>query len=208
MDIPANAKYGIIRETSQRTDNLLSIKQLRKWWSSLLLTIPAQASAFMPPKSPNAGRGLLDATNYGYVCPLLEVRKPAGELKIPHRYWIMNEDCQNLNIWTPSCGNAKFPVMVWLHGGGFEAGSAIEHPAYEGENMCRNGQVVVVSINYRLNVLGYLDLSSFGEEYKDSGNAGTEDIVAALQWIKRISRGLAEIRKMLPCSGNQGAVGK
>lgn len=97
----------------------------------------------------------------------------------------MDEDCQNLNIWTPACDDKKRPVMVWLHGGGFEAGSAIEQIAYEGENMSRLGGVVVVSINHRLNVLGYCDLSDFGEEYANSGNAGTDDIIAALSWIQK-----------------------
>ena len=96
----------------------------------------------------------------------------------------MNEDCQNLNVWTPACDGEKRPVLVWLHGGGFESGSAIEHIAYEGENMCRIGPVVVVSINHRLNILGYCDLSAYGEEYANSGNAGTDDIIAALRWIQ------------------------
>lgn len=75
------------------------------------------------------------------------------------------------------------PVIVWLHGGGYAAGSAIEHIAYDGFNMCMNGDAVVVSINHRLNILGYLDLSPFGEKYKNSGNAGHADMVAALKWI-------------------------
>lgn len=127
--------------------------------------------------------GVLDATSYGYVCPLLSQSKPSGELKVPHRYWIMNEKCQNLNIWTPALDDHKRAVLVWLHGGGYEAGSAIEQLAYEGENMCRLGDVVVVSVNHRLNILGYFDLSDFGEEYENSGNAGGDDIVAALQWV-------------------------
>jgi len=73
--------------------------------------------------------------------------------------------------------------MVWLHGGGFSSGSSIEMLAYEGESLCKNGQVVFVSVNHRLNVLGYCDLSEFGEEYKNSGNAGTSDLVVALRWI-------------------------
>lgn len=78
----------------------------------------------------------MEATSYSYVCLLLELLKPNGELNVPHCYWVMNEDCQNLNIWTPACDSSgKRPVLVWLHGGGFEAGSAIEHIAYEGENM-------------------------------------------------------------------------
>ncbi len=144
----------------------------------------AKAKRFHAPEPADAWEGVFDATSYGYVCPLLELPKPGGEIHVPHRYWVMDEDCQNLNIWTPAFDEGLRPVMVWLHGGGYEAGSSIEQVAYEGENMCRIGQVVVVSINHRLNILGYCDLSAFGEEYVNSGNAGTDDIIAALKWIK------------------------
>lgn len=144
----------------------------------------AKARRFHAPEPVERWDGIFEATSYGYVSPLLELPKPYGELNIPHRYWIMNEECQNLNVWTPACDGEKRPVMVWLHGGGFEAGSAIENIAYEGENMCRIGQVVVVSINHRLNLLGYFDLSAYGSEYANSGNAGTDDIIMALQWIQ------------------------
>lgn len=75
------------------------------------------------------------------------------------------------------------PVLVWFHGGGYFAGSSIEQVAYDGFQMCMNGDVVVVTINHRLNILGYLDLSPFGEKYKNSGNAGHADMVAALKWV-------------------------
>lgn len=145
----------------------------------------AKAKRFHAPEPMEAWEGVLDATSYGYVCPLLDMGKPLGEVMVPHRYWVMDENCQNLNIWTPGCDDGKRPVMVWLHGGGFEAGSSIEQVAYEGENMSLLGQVVVVSINHRLNVLGYCDLSDFGEEYANSGNAGTDDIISALNWVQR-----------------------
>ncbi len=144
----------------------------------------AQAKRFHAPEPVPAWEGVLDATNYGYVCPLTEMPKPQGELLTPHRYWVMDENCQNLNVWTPGCDSARRPVLVWLHGGGYVAGSSIEQIAYEGENMARCGDCVVVSINHRLNVLGYLDLSAFGEEYANSGNAGGDDIVMALRWVR------------------------
>lgn len=143
----------------------------------------AEARRFHKPEPVKPWDHVLDATNYGYVCPLMSIDKPEGELKVPHRYWPMNENCQNLNIWTPGLDGEKRPVLVWLHGGGFFAGSSIEQIAYEGENMCLAGDVVVVSINHRLNILGYTDLSDFGMEYENSGNAGGDDIIAALSWI-------------------------
>ena len=96
----------------------------------------------------------------------------------------MSEHCQYLNVWTQSLDpQAKRPVMVWLHGGGFWDGSSIEHVAYDGENLSRFGDVVVVTVNHRLNILGYLDLSPYGEKYWNSGNAGNADLVASLQWV-------------------------
>lgn len=143
----------------------------------------AKAKRFHAPEPVEPWEGVFQATSYGYVCPLMDLGKPGGELMVPHRFWVMNEYCQNLNIWSPGLDAGKRPVMVWLHGGGFFAGSSIEQVAYEGGNMCKLGRVVVVSVNHRLNVLGYCDMSPFGEEYANSGNAGTDDLVAALKWI-------------------------
>lgn len=144
----------------------------------------AKAKRFHALEPVTAWKDVFDATSYGYVCPQLYLPKPNGEIFVPHRYWPMNEDCMNLNLWTPACDEQKRPVMVWLHGGGYESGSAIEHIAYEGENMSRFGDVVTISINHRLNIIGYFDLSEFGDEYMNSGNAGGDDIIAALKWIQ------------------------
>ena len=71
----------------------------------------AKARRFHAPE-PAAWDGVLDATSYGYVCPLLEMPKPNGEMLVPHRYWLMDEACQNLNIWTPALDDARRPVLV------------------------------------------------------------------------------------------------
>ena len=143
----------------------------------------AYADRFQMPV-PSRWEGIKDACSYGFVCPLMTQDTPTAELMVPHRYWPMDEHCQNLNIWTKELGeNVKKPVIVWLHGGGYFAGSSIEQTAYDGHNMCMEGDVVAVSVNHRLNILGYLDLSPFGEKYRNSGNAGHADMVAALQWI-------------------------
>ena len=94
------------------------------------------------------------------------------------------EDCLVLNVWTPALETAAhLPVLVWLHGGGWDTGSA-SWPLYDFTNLARNRDVVVVGLNHRLGVLGFLDLSQYGEEYADSGNIGMLDIVAALEWIR------------------------
>ena len=94
-----------------------------------------------------------------------------------------DNNCQNLNIWTPGTDNGKRPVMVWLHGGGFSTGSGNEQ-GYDGANLSRSGDVVVVTVNHRLNLFGHLDLSAYGEKYQYSGNVGVMDIIAALEWIQ------------------------
>lgn len=144
----------------------------------------ANAKRFQAPTPVEPWEGVKDALSYGYVCPMLSPETAVGEIMVPHRYWPKDENCQYLNIWTQSIDpEAKKPVMVWLHGGGFVAGSSIEQVAYDGENLSKYGDVVVVTLNHRLNILGYLDLSPFGEKYANSANAGNADLVAALQWI-------------------------
>ncbi|MGD1821804.1 MAG: carboxylesterase/lipase family protein [Pleomorphochaeta sp.] len=145
----------------------------------------ATSKRFQAPKKCEKFEGIKDAISYGYVCPLPKQTKISNEVLVPHRYWISDEDCLNLNIWTQSIDKEKKrAVMVWLHGGAFTNGSSIEQIAYDGKNLSKLGDVVVVSINHRLNVLGYLNLSDYGEKYNNSGNRGQEDIIASLKWIK------------------------
>lgn len=145
----------------------------------------AHAKRFRMPEEPEPWEGIQDALHYGYVCPLLEEESPLGDLMSPHRFWPKSEDCQYLNIWSQSLDpSAKKPVMVWLHGGGYMGGSSIEQIAYDGQNLSEFGDVVVVSLNHRLNILGYVDLTSWGDTYWNSSNLGHADIVAALRWIQ------------------------
>ena len=96
-----------------------------------------------------------------------------------------DEDCLRVNIWTAGINDGKKrPVMVWLHGGGFREGSGQELICYDGTNLARDHGVVVVSLNHRLNVLGFLDLSAYGAKYAHSGNLGMMDIVKALEWVR------------------------
>lgn len=144
----------------------------------------AAANRFQMPAPVAPWEGVADATNYGYVCPVNGAPAPKGEIYIPHRFWPANEHCQYLNVWTTSLDReAKKPVMVWLHGGGYSDGSSIEQVAYEGDALAAHGDVVVVTINHRLNILGFLDMSSFGPQYYNSANAGIADIVEALRWV-------------------------
>lgn len=102
----------------------------------------------------------------------------------------MGEDCLNLNVWTPGLDDAKRPVMVWFHGGGFANGSA-NNPMYFGDHLARRGDVVVVTVNHRLGVLGYLHLDDVGgEAFAGSGTAGVLDLVRALEWVRDNIAGL------------------
>ena len=145
----------------------------------------AMAKRFQMPEPVASWEGVKDALSYGHIAPLLDNPAPTMEIMVPHRFWPESEHCQYLNIWTTSLERtAKLPVMVWLHGGAFFAGSSIEQVAYEGDQLSKYGDVVVVSLNHRLNILGYLDMSSFGERYRNSVNAGMADIVSALEWVQ------------------------
>ncbi len=145
----------------------------------------ARADRFHAPTEDLKWEGVRDATCYGYVSPLIHYEGPANELMIPHRYWIENENCQNLNIWSTDIDpEAKKPVFVWIHGGGFSDGSSIEAPFYDGSSLTKSADCVFVSINHRLNIFGYLDLSDFGSEYCNSGNNGMLDLISALRWIR------------------------
>jgi para-nitrobenzyl esterase len=95
-----------------------------------------------------------------------------------------SEDCLFLNVQTPACDDARRPVMVWLHGGGFVNGTGAT-PWYDGANLVTRGDVVVVSINYRLGVLGWLHLGEIDPSFASSGNNGLLDQIAALDWVQR-----------------------
>ena len=139
---------------------------------------------FLPPRAPVAWSGVRSCRHYGPVCPQ---DKGTGRFNDEEAFifqWndsVEREDCLRINIWTPGLSDGgKRPVMVWLHGGGFVAGSGNDIPAFDGENLARRGNAVVVTLNHRLNLLGFLDLGSYGKSFGDSANVGMLDIVAAL----------------------------
>lgn len=147
----------------------------------------AEAGRFELPRRVKPWEGVKSAQMWGPVCPAPpQTTVSLDDFVFPHRYWIENEACQVLNIWSPNASAAaKRPVMFWMHGGGFTNGSSMESYAYEGKNLSEFGDVVVVSVNHRLNILGTLDLSEYGPEYAQSRYTGTADLVAALEWVQR-----------------------
>lgn len=148
----------------------------------------ASAERFMPPVAVAPWSGVRSCRAYGPTCPQGKRMGWYSDEQAFAFNWddgFPDEDCLRLNIWTPGIGDGKKrPVMVWLHGGGYSSGSGQELPSYDGANLSKKGDVVVVTLNHRLNVLGFLDLSAYGEKYAHSGNAGLLDLVAALEWVR------------------------
>lgn len=144
------------------------------------------ANRFLPPAPPPSWGGVRIADHLGDRCPQPTVNMPPEMASVLSFSDLpTSEDCLVLNVWTPSiAADARRPVMVWLHGGGFFIGSGGDK-YYEGSNLARGQDVVVVTLNHRLNVFGYLQLGAeAGPEYAASNLAGMLDIVAALKWVK------------------------
>ena len=129
---------------------------------------------FMPPADPAKWTGVRDALHWGTTAPQSDGGRP-GE----------GEDCLVLNVWTPGVNDGKKrPVMLWCHGGGFATGSG-SGPGTDGTNLARRGDVVMITINHRINVLGFTYLEEFGgPEFAESGDVGMLDIVHALRWVR------------------------
>ncbi|MDQ6697013.1 MAG: carboxylesterase/lipase family protein [Actinomycetota bacterium] len=133
---------------------------------------------FAPPQPPEPWTAPLDATTFGASAPqnLSLIEEMLGSPDV-----VYDEDCLRLNVWTPGCDAANRPVLVWIHGGGFLTGSG-SIPWYEGSHLAAR-DAVVVTINYRLGVLGFLHLEELGDGFEGSGNAGLLDQIAALRWV-------------------------
>ncbi len=132
---------------------------------------------FKPPQPAEPWEGTLEALDFGHISPQIYDEYEASEFP-------QSEDCLTLNVWTPGTEEADRPVMVWIHGGGWTGGSSLD-PWYDGASFAEEGDLVFVSMNYRLGALGWLYLEEVGgEEYAESGNLGILDQVMALEWVR------------------------
>ncbi|WP_234030321.1 carboxylesterase/lipase family protein [Erythrobacter mangrovi] len=151
----------------------------------------------------------LDANGFGNDCP----QRPSGDVPV-FSSWAnpqpMSEDCLFLNVWTRGLRDGKKrPIMVWLHGGGYVTGSGSSH-GYDGARLAERGDVVVVTLNHRLNGFGYSYLSGLSDDpkYADAGNLGSLDIVKALEWVRDHADAIGGDAQNVTIFGESGGAAK
>src|SRR6516164_5621133 len=155
--------------------------EIKAWKGIRYAAPPIGDLRFRVPEPPQRWTEVADATFFGPACPQPTLPNIPLDLGAPQ-----DEDCLRLNIWASADtepGDAK-PVMVWLHGGAYVLGASSQ-PLYDGRRLVSGGDVVVVTVNYRLGALGFLDLSSFNTPGRPfDSNIGLHDVLAALRWVR------------------------
>ncbi|MGD8809528.1 MAG: carboxylesterase family protein, partial [Gammaproteobacteria bacterium] len=140
---------------------------------------------FMPPQAPEPWSGVRDHFEIRYSAPTRPGdAEPAPVVAALNRFSPQSEDCLSVNVFTPGLDNKERPVMVWMHGGGFRTGAG-NFLLYDGTNLAKKEDVVVVAVNHRLNLYGFLHLADIGgRKWEQSTNVGMQDLVAALEWVR------------------------
>ena len=176
----------------------------------------AKAERFMPPQAPDRFEGVRMCKLYGPKAPQTNSLEWKDNTQRDYNFGnqfnieaMSEEDCLVLNVWTKGINDGrKRPVFFWIHGGGFNDGSAKDLDCYEGRALADKGDIVTVSINHRLNVLGYMDLSFLGGKYAQSVNLGMQDIVKALEWVRDNIEKFGGDPSQVTIAGQSGGAGK
>lgn len=176
----------------------------------------AKAERFMPPKAPDSFDGVVKYRVYGPKAPQGQSLNFRGNPQSDNDFGFqfnlepMDEDnCLVLNVWTKGINDGKKrPVFVWFHGGGFSTGSGNDLPCYEGRALAEKGDIVVVTVNHRLNALGYFDMSGLGGRYSESANLGMQDLVKSLEWIHNNIANFGGDPACVTIGGQSGGGGK
>lgn len=179
------AKPGATVKTTAGSVRGLVREDIQQFWNLPYGASTAGANRFMPPQPVQAWTGVRDHFSVGtrsFQQP--GVGEPAPVVLATNRLETESEDCLRLNVFTPGADNRARPVMVWMHGGGFTSGSG-NYLIYDGTLLAKKEDVVVVAVTHRLNLFGFLHLADLGgAEWQGATNAGVQDLVAALQWVK------------------------
>lgn len=174
----------------------------------------AGKNRFLPAKPPQPWAGVLPTLWYGAACPW----EPRAEWSQQERAFVQqwedgygrSENLLTVNVWTPGINdNKKRPVFVYVHGGGYSWGSSYELPAYDGENLARRGDLVVISFHHRLNAFGFLNLSGLNNpQFAHSHNLGMSDIVFLLEWVRDHCANFGGDAGNVTIAGQSGGGGK
>lgn len=176
----------------------------------------AEAERFMPPVKPKSFEGVRMCRVYGPKAPQNESLKMNGTLQSDYDFGFQfklepmdEERCLVLNVWTKGINDGKKrPVFIWFHGGGFSSGSGIDLPCYEGKSLADKGDIIVVTVNHRLNILGFLDMSGLGGRYSESVNLGMQDLVKSLEWVHENIANFGGDPNCVTIGGQSGGGGK
>jgi para-nitrobenzyl esterase len=176
----------------------------------------AKAERFMPPQAPDEWEGVIQTTINGpkAMQGSGNYQRWGGQGDYPFGFQNISESMDEkesfvLNVWTKGINDGlKRPVWLYIHGGGYSSGSSNAHSFFDGRSMAEKGDIVVVTVNHRLNVLGYLDLTGLGGKYSESVNLGMQDLVASLQWIQDNIASFGGDTGIVTIDGQSGGGGK